>query len=171
MKKWIPIILIALFPTFCQAQFPDAFLGEWKGKLSWMVPGKETREFAMSLEVKKKDSVNTYNWFIKYGDNKTDIRPYTLKLIDTAKQQWAIDEDNGIILDNYVAGNCLQGSFTVMNNTIVNNYCVESGKMRVEFFTIRLTDKKTSGKGTADSPSVDSYRMAGYQYGLLEKVR
>ena len=171
MKKMTLFCLLLFAANFCQAQFPENFIGAWKGRLQWIVTGKPTQEFTMQLKVAKLDSAGQYSWQITYGDNNTDLRPYTLKAIDTSKNLWAIDEHNGIILDNYVAGNCLQGSFTVMKNTIVNNYCIENGKMRVEFFTIKLGDKKTSGKGTDDSPLVDSYRMAGYQHGLLEKVR
>lgn len=117
------------------------------------------------------DSTGYYEWHISYGDSIKDERPYLLKPADDLPgERWLIDERNGIVLDNYVAGNCLQGSFTVLNNTIVNNYCIENGQMNVQFFAIKLSDKKTSGNGTDESPTVDSYRMTGYQYGMLEKV-
>lgn len=160
-----------MFAGFCSAQFPESFLGEWKGKIQWIVTGKPVQEFSMQLRVAVTDSANRYKWYISYGDSGKDVRPYMLNLVDESKNHWVIEEGNGINLDNYVAGNCLQGAFTVMNNTIVNNYCIENGKIKVEFFTIKLADKKTSGKGTDESPMVDSYRMAGYQYGLLEKLR
>lgn len=152
-------------------QFPDTFLGSWKGKLQWTVPGKSSQEFTMQLSILPLDSMGLYRWEIRYGDSSKDIRAYTLQPVDAAKGHWVIDEQNGIVLDNYAIGNCLQGSFTVMGSTIINNYCIQNGQLKVEFFTIRLADKKTSGKGTEDSPLVDSYRMAGYQYGLLEKLK
>ncbi|MBC7937057.1 MAG: hypothetical protein H7Y86_17040 [Rhizobacter sp.] len=171
MKKIVLLCLLAFATGLCYAQFPQNFIGEWKGKLQWIVTGKPLQEFAMRLRIAASDSLNRYIWHISYGDSNKDTRPYMLSLVDREKNHWVIEEGNGINLDNYVAGNCLQGSFTVMNNTIVNNYCIEDGKMRVEFFTIKLADKKTSGNGTKDSPLVDNYRMAGYQHGLLEKVR
>lgn len=150
--------------------FPHDFLGTWKGKLHWIKAGKPVQEFTMRLSVYALDSINLYAWRIEYGDSSNDSRPYVLKPVNIEKQHWAIDENNGIILDNYVAGHCLQGAFTVMGNTIVNNYCLENGRLRVEFFTIKLADKSTSGKGTEESPIVNSYGMGGYQYGWLDKV-
>jgi len=125
----------------------------------------------MQLKIRPSANEGQYEWHISYGDSSRDERPYLLKPADDLhSDHWVIDERNGIILDNYIAGNCLQGSFTVLNNTIINNYCIENGQMNVQFFAIKLGDKKTSGKGTDESPTVDSYRMTGYQYGMLEKV-
>ena len=151
--------------------FPQRFLGHWKGKISWVVAGKPTRQFSMQLKVRERgDSAGLYEWHISYGDSASDERPYLLKPADISKGHWVIDEANGIVLDEYVFDNCLQGSFTVTNNTIINNYCVENGKMKVEFFTIKLGDKNTTGKGTEAAPFVDNYRIAGYRHGILEKV-
>lgn len=82
-----------------------------------------------------------------------------------------MDERNGIVLGSYIHGNCLQGAFTVHENTIVDNYCVEADSMQVEFFTIKLEDKKQSGKGNDEVPFVDSYRLSGYQKGVLKKIK
>lgn len=154
-----------------KAEFPNGFTGHWKGKLNWVVAGQPTRQFTMQIKIRETvDTAGWYHWHISYGDSVKDERPYILRPVDKNKGHWVIDEGNGIILDNYVFDNCLQGSFSVMNNTIINNYCVENEKMKVEFFTIRMADKKTSGMGSDESPTVDSYRMAGYQYGILEKV-
>ena len=172
--------IIFLFLLFAAGQshaqkksitFPRSFTGHWKGKLNWVRTGKPTQQFTMQLKIRPSANEGQYEWHISYGDSSRDERPYLLKPADDLhSDHWVIDERNGIILDNYVAGNCLQGSFTVLNNTIVNNYCIENGQMNVQFFAIKLGDKKTSGKGTDESPTVDSYRMTGYQYGMLEKV-
>jgi hypothetical protein len=169
------VILILAFWADSHGQaktaFPHGFTGHWKGKLNWVVTGQPTRQFTMQLKIREMaDTAGVYYWHISYGDSVKDERPYILRPGDQSKGHWVIDEANGIILDQYVFDNCLQGSFTVMNNTIINNYCLDKGKMNVEFFTIKLGDKKTSGMDSDESPLVDSYRMAGYQYGILEKV-
>jgi hypothetical protein len=191
MKKPFLVILFILTQLFVVAQttnnptklkslnvspikktdFPQSFIGNWKGKLQWMVNGKPTQTFTMQLRIQPTDTANQYTWQIIYGDNNTDNRPYILKPIDTAKGHWAVDENNGIILDSYVHGNCIHGAFTVQDNTIVDNYCLENGKLRVEFLSIKLSDKKQSGKGTDDSPVVDSYRVSSYQIGVLRRVK
>lgn len=163
--------LLFTLATAQKTAFPESFIGKWKGKLQWMVAGKPTREFSMQLNIQPADSAGQYTWQIIYGDGNKDNRPYLLKPVDTAKNHWVIDERDGILLDSYVFGNCIQGAFTVTDNTIVDNYCIENGKMKVEFFTIKLADKNQSGKGTEDVPYVNSYRIAGYQAGILEKVK
>lgn len=162
---WVGQALFAQPPTV----FPGSFTGSWKGKLQWMVTGKPSREFTMQLIITPAENTGQYNWLVIYGDSSgtVDNRPYLLKPVDTVIGHWLIDERNGIFLDSYVFGNCLQGAFTVQGNTIVNNYCVAGNKLSVEFFSINLQDKKTSGKGTSDVPLVNSYKMGSYQTGVL----
>ena len=176
MQKLLSFLIIFLFSSssiFAQApgiSFPGSFIGKWKGKLQWIVTGKPTQIFTMQLRVLPTDTAGIYTWQIIYGDKEQDNRPYQLKAVDTSKGHWIIDENNGIVLDNYVFKNCLKGAFTVMGNTIVNNYCIENDELTVEFSTIKLADKKSTGKGTDDSPYVDSYRISSYQVGILKKT-
>ena len=167
-------LLMISLPTYAQDKtsgFPFSFVGKWKGTMQWIVAGKATQTFAMQLRILPTDSAGIFTWQIIYGDKEQDNRPYFLKPIDTAKGHWVIDENNGIILDNYVFGNCFKGAFTVSGNTIADNYCLENGQLKVEFTSIKLADKNTTGKGTADAPYVDSYRMASYQVGLLNRIK
>jgi hypothetical protein len=151
--------------------FPANFIGKWKGELQWMVAGKPTQKFKMQLNILPTDSANQYTWQIIYGDANKDNRPYILKPIDTAKGHWIVDEKNGIVLDSYIHGNCLHGAFTVQGNTIIDNYCVTGNKMTVEFFSIKLTDKKQSGIGNDEVPFVDSYKVGSYQVGVLKRQK
>jgi hypothetical protein len=154
----------------CDGPFPVCFVGHWKGQLQWLVAGKPAQTFTMQLKVQPTDSAGTYTWQIIYGEQGQDNRPYLLKPVDMAKGHWVIDERNGIVLDSYLHGQALQGVFTVQGNTILSNYRLENGKLQVEFFTLKLGDKKTSGQGTAEVPQVENYRVASYQWGELVKV-
>ena len=173
-KKQILSLLFLLMASFVSAQsnegFPQSFIGNWKGKMKWMVSGKREQEFTMQLKIQAVDSAGQYTWQIIYGDDNKDNRPYILKPIDITKGHWIIDENDGILLDSYVHGNAIHGAFTVQGNTIVDNYRVDKDSMFVEFFSIRLAEKKTSGKGTEDTPFVDSYKISSYQEGILLKV-
>jgi hypothetical protein len=156
-------------PANSTAVFPGVFLGKWKGALQWIVAGRPTQTFTMQLSILPADTAGQFTWQMMYGEDGKDSRPYLLKPVDTSRGHWLIDERDGILLDSYVFDSSLQGAFTVMGNTIVDHYRVEGDKMLVEFFTIKLDDKKTSGKGTAETPLVHSYRMSGYQRGVLQK--
>ncbi len=147
------LLLLCCCFLFCEKAIaqPEAveiqnFCGHWRGELFWNRPGKPTQKFSMQLKISKTDTAGHYTWQIIYGDSSKDIRSYTLRALNAEAGHWVIDEKNGIILDNYLAGNCLSGSFTVMSNTIVNNYCLENGKLSVEFVSMKLNDKKTAGK-------------------------
>lgn len=150
--------------------FPRDFIGNWKGKLQWFEAGKPTREISMQLIIQPVDSIGLYTWQIIYGDEGKDNRPYILKAVNSDAGHWVVDEGDGILLDSYVHGNSIHGAFTVQGSTVVDNYTIEDGKMKVEYLTIRLGEKKTSGKGTEDTPYVDSYRVAAYQSGVLSKI-
>ena len=172
MKKIVCLLFLCCTQYLLHAQtnFPKSFIGNWKGTMQWMIAGKATRPFTMRLNIQPSDTAGQYTWQIIYGDDAKDNRPYILKPIDTAKGHWIIDEHDGIILDSYVHGNSVHGAFTVQGNTIIDNYSIEDGKMRVEFFSIKLDDKKQTGKGTAETPFVDSYLISSYQTGVLTKV-
>lgn len=172
MKQFlIALACCTCISTFAQqSTFPANFIGNWKGKLQWMVAGKPTKEFTMQLKIQPADTTGQYTWQIIYGDEGTDNRPYLLKPVDTAKGHWIIDELDGIILDSYVHGNSVHGAFTAQGNTIIDNYKIENGKMSGEFFTVKLSEKNISGKGTTEVPTVESYKIAGYQTGTLTKV-
>ena len=151
--------------------FPTTFLGHWKGELQWMRAGKPSQSFTMQLIIQPADTLGQYTWQIIYGDSAKDNRPYILKPIDTAMGHWVIDETDGILLHSYVFGNSIKGAFTIMNNTIIDSYTVENNTMKVEFFTINLNKKNTSGKGTDEVPLVDSYEVKSVQVGVLVKVK
>jgi hypothetical protein len=171
------LLLLLMYQTNAQvnskggSSFPKSFIGNWKGTIQYMITGKPMQQFTMQLRIQPTDSANQYTWQIIYGDSGKDNRPYILKPVDTAKGHWVVDEKDGIVLDSYVHSNCIHGAFTVMGSTITDNYCIENGKMKVEFFNIKLDNKTQSGKGTKDVPFVDSYFISNYQSGVLTKVQ
>lgn len=113
--------------------------------------------------------MHAYTWQIIYGDSSKDNRPYRLIAKDSSKGHWVIDEMNGIVLDQFRIGDRFCGAFTVMNSTIVNNYWIENGKLMVEFYSIASKAIATTGKGTEEIPSVDSYRIKSYQRAELTR--
>ncbi len=163
-------ILISLSGLSQADSFPQSWVGNWKGELQWFKTGvKEPQRVAMELRVQPADSINRYTWQLIYGSSTEDNRPYTLIAKDTTKGHWIIDENNGIVLDQFWIANKFCGAFTVMNSTIVNNYWLENDKLMVEFFTISARPSATTGKGDDEIPFVDSYRVSGYQKAVLSK--
>ena len=172
-KSFFSFILSML--VFCTSAqpgpgFPGPFIGKWKGKLTWTVSGRPAKEFSMQLNILPSDTAGQYSWQIIYGDDGKDNRPYLLKQIDSSKGHWIIDEGDGIILDCYVHGNSILGAFTIKGNTITYHYSLKADSIFVEFIASKQAEKNTSGKGTEETPFVDSYKISGYQQGWLMKV-
>lgn len=150
--------------------FPDDFVGDWKGELLWYAgPGKEPRKVAMELRVHRTDSTHKFTWQQVYGAASEDNRPYTLIAKDTAKGHWVIDENNGIVLDQFWMAGRFFGAFTVKSSTILNSYWIENGKMHIEFYTTSAKAIATTGKGDDETPAVDSYQVKGYQKAVLTR--
>lgn len=174
MKQLICCILLV---TICssaalsqsqQTAFPAGWTGNWKGDLYWY-KGKEPQVTKMELRIHPADSANKYSWQIIYGSESKDNRPYTLIAKDTAKGHWAIDEHNGIILDQFYIAGKLCGAFTVGKSTIINNYWIENDKLVVEFYALAAKPLATTGNGTEESPAVDSYKVNAWQKAILAR--
>lgn len=150
--------------------FPQNWEGNWKGELQWYKgASKEPQKIIMELRIYPADNANKYTWQIIYGSEATDNRPYTLIAKDTAKGHWAIDENNGIVLDQFWIADKFCGAFTVGKSTIINNYWIENDKLIAEFYNISAKPITTTGKGTEASPSVDSYKIGSYQKAVLTR--
>lgn len=173
--KFLALFICSLVATSVNAQtnaFPKSWEGNWKGYLSWYKTGNnEPKMVNMELRIHPADSMHTWTWQIIYGSAAEDNRPYKLVKKDTAGVHWVIDENNGIILDQYWVANKFSGAFTVINSTIVNNYWMEDEKLVVEFYTFAAKPVSTTGHGTEDSPKVDSYKISGYQKAVLKRVQ
>lgn len=171
MKRWIFLFLCITVSCLSFSQsFPRDWCGQWKGELLWYQgPGKAPQKINMELRIQPTDSIHRFSWQLIYGSPTEDNRPYLLLAKDTAKGHWAIDEKNGIVLDQYWVADRLSGMFTVQNSTIVNHYWMQDGQLHVEFSTIGAKPIATTGKGDKESPFVDSYQVKGYQKAVLRR--
>jgi hypothetical protein len=176
MKRIISLFLFTILLSCSinaqSSSFPQSWVGNWKGELQWYKTGEpEPKKVNMELKIQPTDSINIWSWQIIYGSVTEDNRPYKLILKDSSGIHWAIDENNGIILDQYWVANKFCGAFTVQNNTIVNSYWMEKDELVVEFYSIGAKPAATTGKGTEDSPQVDCYKIGSYQKAVLKRTK
>ncbi|HVF81236.1 MAG TPA: hypothetical protein VM884_04860 [Flavisolibacter sp.] len=170
------IFFFGCFFIFCnsvsaQNSFPQSFLGHWEGTLYWYQTGKRTPQTVkMQLIIRPADSADAYTWQIIYGNKGEDNRPYILKPVDTAKGHWQVDERNGIVLDQYFVGERFTSAFTVQNTTIMDSYWREGNNLVAEFYAITAKPVASTGKGTEDSPKVESYGTRSYQRAVMKKM-
>ncbi|GAA4321199.1 hypothetical protein [Flaviaesturariibacter amylovorans] len=171
MKRLL-LFLLLLSGTAAAQDFPEAFVGHWKGTLHWYSAGKkEPRTVTMQLLIGRTDTAGQYTWRIVYGDSLRDDRPYVLRPADSAKGHWLIDERNGILLDQYWVGGRLTSAFSVQSSTIHNAYWLEGGRLIAEFHATGVAPVRTSGHGTEASPEVKSFPTKSYQRAVLERMR
>ncbi len=167
------MILFFLLPVFLKAQahtFPKDWTGNWKGELQWFKTGNPVPQtVSMELRIQPADSIHKYTWNLIYGAASEDNRPYFLVAKDSSGIHWVVDENNGIVLDEYWIGNKLCGMFTVMNATIISKYWREGEELIMEMLTIGAKPLATTGKGNEEVPLVDSYRASGYQLARLRR--
>jgi hypothetical protein len=155
------------------AAFPNTFVGNWKGTMLWSPNnGKAPMQVAVQLNVQHiKDSTNQYTWQIIYGDKKEDVRPYTLRKVDTVKNHWVIDENNGILIDCYWLGNKLISAFAVQGNVVQDSYWLQNNELHFEFISYGQKPTSTTGTDTEDSPTVDLMKIRSYQKGVMKRVK
>lgn len=167
-----PLIIIFLFlSTILSAQnFPKSYEGTWKGELNIYTSksDKAIQTLEMQLRIISKDD-KTWSWEIGYLVGKGDIRKYELIEIDAAKNEWQIDEKNGIILSQELLGNRLIGSFSIENSLIINSYEFNEDNITVEFYSIQLKSEDRTGLGNEDSPFVYNHKVGNYQKAILVK--
>lgn len=162
------VLLLASCVSFSQSEFPERWEGNWKGDLLWYAGfGKESRKVSMELNIRRTDTA--WSWQLVYGSPTEDNRPYTLFPVDRNKGHWAINEHNGIVLDQFFLAGRLNGAFTVGSSTIFNSYELKGDSLIVEFSTLQAAPLATTGQGTEDSPKVDSYRVIGFQRAVLRR--
>jgi hypothetical protein len=174
MKIFFLLLLVGLsFTVKSQTPaFPENWIGNWIGELLWYKTGKaEPQKVNMELRIHPTDSINTWSWQIIYGSKADDNRPYKLVMKDTSGIHWVIDENNGIVLDQFWVANKLCGAFRIMGNTIINNYWMENDNLMVEFYSIGAEPIASTGKGTVKNPTVDSYKIGSYQKAILQRIK
>ena len=171
MLKKILITAVLFFLTATlYAQLPAAWLGTWKGELNWYRTGADSaKKVQMMLRIQPADTAGQYTWQLVYGSASEDNRPYRLVPKDSNGIHWEVDENNGIKIDMYRSASGFSSAFTVMGTTIVNHYQLVGNTMEVSFVSYAAKPVSTSGQGTEESPTVDSYRVGSVQLATLRK--
>lgn len=162
------LLLMFLVSSAQQLSFPQSFVGNWKGTLTWSRAEKAAQQFTMRLNIQPADS-GRFTWQIIYGDEQKDNRPYLLMPIDAAKGHWQIDERNTIVLDGYFIGKSFTSVFAVSGSTIVSKYELTAEGLMVSFTTYATKSITTTGGTSNEIPPVDSYKVIGLQQGLLKR--
>jgi hypothetical protein len=114
MRILICGLFFTLTASFCTAQkhFAEPCEGVWHGTLYMYSYGKLKDSVEVTLTVKKTNDAEIYTWKTDYLSAKWPItKDYLLKRVDKEKGIYETDEQNGVVLKNYLVGNKLYSVF------------------------------------------------------------
>lgn len=156
----------------CQTEFPQEWIGNWKGDLEIFNAKGKAQTIDMELHIQPLDSL-IYTWTIIYkADTIRDERKYFLKTKDAAKGRYEIDEGNSIVLDAYLLGGVLYEQFEVMGSTILTRTEKQGENLVFEILAGKTEPANTTGGITHEGeeiPAVKSFPLTNYQKAILKK--
>ncbi|BBN81691.1 hypothetical protein PA25_16760 [Pseudoalteromonas sp. A25] len=168
MKNTLKLIIAPTLLLTSAASFgyaPQGWTGYYKGECEAITPHKGTLyKFAMALEITDIDDENA-DWIMTYGEGSSQqVRNYTLKTINESFGHYAVDENNGIVIDQYLVGNEFINLFEIGSSKIQSTYSLDTnGTMDVsmETYTFEPVREKKVGP----------YTVANYALKVKQKCR
>lgn len=143
-----PTPLLNANSTRAQFRFPEDWQGVWRGNCSNTGPGgKQTyAPVQMNLTIQPQNN-QRWQWKIEYISGEKQVRDYLLKPVDAAKGHWLIDENNGILLDNFsINGGLILEAFTVGQTLIHGRHQrLDGNLLKVELSSYNLQGDRKSG--------------------------
>lgn len=177
--KFVLFFLSILFSSgaWAQANFPEDYLGKWAGELEIYSAKGLKQKVPMQLHILPVNDT-TYTYALIYGEDlEAGKRDYLLRPGKEGAHHWVIDEQDGILLDNFYLGGVLHGPFAVMG-TLLNStlqmrgeelyYTITSGPAEVYHTSGAVsTNPKT---GEEETIEVEAYAVKGFQQAVLRKL-
>lgn len=170
-------LVCSFFFTSMNAQdslvFPVDWQGIWKGELKIYAGDGLKQAIPMELHIQAKDSIDHYNWWIIYGEDKeTGKRAYELKAVDKSKGVWMVDEKNTIAMECYFLHNKLWSRYDVMGNLITVTNEVKDNEMIFEVISGSLEPVSITGNQQhegEDIPEVKTFPIRVMQRAVLSR--
>lgn len=119
---------------------------------------------------------STYTYTIIYGEDlEAGKRDYLLRAKDPANNHWVIDEQDGILLDNFYLGGVLHGPFSVMG-TMLNSTLEKRGEDLYYSITsgpeepINTSGTEMEENGETTTIEVKAFGVRNHQRARLTKM-
>ncbi len=167
--RQILLLCLSLVPTSIFAQddsFPASWEGVWQGDLQVFKYGNEVQRIPMSLTILPLGTDGQYTWAIQYGKDESGLRPYRLIPADPEKGQFAIDEQNGIVLDGFFQRDTYYSLFSVSGSLLQTRVQRDEDTLHYEITAGPMEALNTTG-GQDSIPAVDSYAVPTLQRAIL----
>lgn len=171
MRSYILFLLFLSFSAFSQktTTFPDDYFGKYKGKLN-IHNAKGSQVIDMELHILPTDSVGKYIYTIIYKSDKINQeRKYSLIEKDKSKGVFAINENNGIVLNAFVADNTLYSIYEVQGSLLTTTEHFKDNYVDFEIMYTQKDKVEKTGKNTEEIPEVLSFPVMSVQKARLYK--
>lgn len=177
MRLYARLLAAAAVLLYCpvsagafQAGLPPSWDGVWKGAttLSWATGKVEA--VAMELHVSPMPGGQSKVWKVIYafGDRR-EVRDYEIRPAEGGGAgRLVIDEKNGFLIDNYLAGDTLYSRFTINGNLVTTRFELRGESVEVELTMFDVRSPRLT-KLTGGSFEVSSFSPKYVQRGTLRR--
>lgn len=151
----------------------DLVRGRWLGTCDILITGQT--EPAISVEIERITEPTgvpgEMSWTLIYRDATGEqVRPYTMRADAARPGRYLLDENNGIVLTNYLqGGNILKSDFEVQGIRLTTREEFNRNKYDFEISVAQVAPELSSDLG--DGFVVHSYRVINTQKCSMKKVR
>lgn len=168
------LIFLLLFPISLASQkiadFPADFLGVWMGDLAIFTPQGQAQSVPMQLHILPIND-STYTYTIIYGEDvEKGKRDYLLRKGKEGPHHWIVDEQDGILLDNFYLGGVLHGPFSVNGTLLFSRLSLEGKKLAYAISSGSETAYRNSRASAGQDEEATSYEVAAFEVRNFQKA-
>lgn len=153
-----------------EAAFPKDWLGSWVGEARGGVPARPLR-FRMELHVALTEEPSRVSWRIVYGEGETrQARDYALVVRDAVKGDYAIDENDGTVLDAQLVDGVLWSHFVVAGRRIVTRHALRRDADG-DFLEVEMASTgEAAGRTTGADAQIRTWQVETAQSARLRRA-
>ncbi len=157
-----------------QQSFPAEWAGRWEGTLTTLSPPDSVRNrIPVSLTISRA-SDSTWTWRTVFNaDTVRGLRDYRLIVRDATSGKYALDERNGVILEETLIDRTLISVFQVGTQVLESRYAITGDTLTHDIVFWNATPTTTSRGSGANSEGgvgITSNRVLGRQRAVFTRV-
>lgn len=161
------------FPAVAGDGFPESWTGVWSGPVQAHGPQGLLEQFSMQLAITPTDSPDRFDWrMVLAHPSGSQEQPFTLLAVDRAAGRFAIDENNGVVVDASWIDQALYSHFDVAGSRVQIRYLrrILPGvdELIVEMTNARVEDAHPTG-GNHGAPEVLTLPIRTVQRAILHR--
>jgi hypothetical protein len=155
-----------------QAGLPPSWDGVWKGSTTLTWASGKVEAAGMELHVGPVAGGPSKTWKVVYDfADRREVREYEIRPLEGgAAGRLVIDEKNGFLIDNYLAGDTLYSRFTINGNLVTTRFALRGDAVEVELTMFDVRSPRLT-KLTGGDFEVASFSPKYVQRGVLRCER